>query len=198
MTHNESLACFGTSPLTRTTPTPAIQKTRQLANGFKVIRQDGDSIYLTGYGSSPEGDRPFLDRLDLKTLKSERLFRSDQTCYEKFLSFTGPGREDVPHLASIAGRSSECICANTWPINRCAPPEKRSLLQPASRSPTCPIRRRRCGRSRSGWSSTSATTGLTCRSRSIRRPAIRKVRASPRFFMHILSTMPVLRQPDRW
>jgi dipeptidyl aminopeptidase/acylaminoacyl peptidase len=63
---------------------------RQMSNGFRVIRQDGDSIYLTAYGSSPQGDRPFLDRLDLKTLKSERLFRSDQTCFEKFLSFTGP------------------------------------------------------------------------------------------------------------
>jgi dipeptidyl aminopeptidase/acylaminoacyl peptidase len=63
---------------------------RQLANGSWVVRQDGDSIYLAGTGSSPEGDRPFLDRLDLKTLKSERLFRSDKTSYEQFLSFTGP------------------------------------------------------------------------------------------------------------
>ena len=62
----------------------------QLANGFRVVRQDGDSIYLSGAGSSPDGDRPFLDRLDLKTLKSERLFRSDKTSYEQFLSFTGP------------------------------------------------------------------------------------------------------------
>jgi dipeptidyl aminopeptidase/acylaminoacyl peptidase len=63
---------------------------RQLANGARVLRQDGDSIYLSGTGSSPEGDRPFLDRLDLKTLKSERVFRSDNTSYERFLSFTGP------------------------------------------------------------------------------------------------------------
>ena len=62
----------------------------QLANGFSVVRQEGDSIYLSGTGSSPEGDRPFLDRLDLKTQKSERLFRSDKTSYERFLSFTGP------------------------------------------------------------------------------------------------------------
>jgi dipeptidyl aminopeptidase/acylaminoacyl peptidase len=55
-----------------------------------VVRQEGDSIYLAGIGSSPDGDRPFLDRLDLKTLKSERLFRSDRTSYELFLSFSGP------------------------------------------------------------------------------------------------------------
>jgi len=63
---------------------------RQLANGSWVVRQDGNSIYLAGVGSSPDGDRPFLDRLDLKTLKSERLFRSDRTSFERFLSFTGP------------------------------------------------------------------------------------------------------------
>ena len=39
--------------------------------------QTGDFIYLIGPGASPEGDRPFLDRLNLKTLASERLFRSE-------------------------------------------------------------------------------------------------------------------------
>lgn len=63
---------------------------RRLANGVRVVRQDGDSIYLSGTGSSPEGDRPFLDRLDLQTFKSERFFRSDRTSYERFLSFIGP------------------------------------------------------------------------------------------------------------
>ena len=68
---------------------PGFPVYRQLANGQWVIRVDADSIYLQGPGSSPEGDRPFLDRLKLNTLKSERLFRSDKTCYERFLSFTG-------------------------------------------------------------------------------------------------------------
>src|SRR5262249_3390800 len=62
---------------------------RRLLNGFSVLRQDGDSIYLTGAGASSDGDRPFLDRLNLNTLKTERLFRSEKTCYERFLSFTG-------------------------------------------------------------------------------------------------------------
>jgi len=46
------------------------------------ILQTGDSIYLTGQGASPEGDRPFIDRLNLKTLATERLFRSDDRSYE--------------------------------------------------------------------------------------------------------------------
>ncbi len=61
-----------------------------LPNGARVMQQDGDSIFLAGTGASPDGDRPFLDRLDLKTLKSQRLFRSDKTSYERFLSFLGP------------------------------------------------------------------------------------------------------------
>jgi dipeptidyl aminopeptidase/acylaminoacyl peptidase len=69
---------------------PGRPVTMQLANGFQVMRQDGDWIYLSGIGSSPEGDRPFLDRFDVKTLTYERLFRSDTSSYDRFLSFTGP------------------------------------------------------------------------------------------------------------
>jgi len=47
-----------------------------------AIMQSGDDIYLTGDGASSEGDRPFLDRLNLKTLMTERLFRSDSKSYE--------------------------------------------------------------------------------------------------------------------
>ncbi|HEY2515636.1 MAG TPA: hypothetical protein VGI39_32430, partial [Polyangiaceae bacterium] len=57
---------------------------RQLPNGSWVTIQDGDSIYLAGEGSSPEGDRPFLDRLNLKTRQTERLFRSDKNAFERF------------------------------------------------------------------------------------------------------------------
>ena len=46
------------------------------------IVQDGNAIYLTGVGSGPDGDRPFLARLDLKTLASERMFRSEDKTYE--------------------------------------------------------------------------------------------------------------------
>ncbi len=62
---------------------------KRLPNGFSVMRQDGDSIYLEGTGSSPDGDRPFLDKFDLKMLHTERLFRSDKSSYEQFLSFVG-------------------------------------------------------------------------------------------------------------
>jgi dipeptidyl aminopeptidase/acylaminoacyl peptidase len=54
----------------------------RVASGQRAILQDGDFIYLTGTGASPEGDRPFLDRLNLQTLKTERIFRSESNSYE--------------------------------------------------------------------------------------------------------------------
>lgn len=61
----------------------------ELPDGAWVIQQDGDSMYTSGDGSSPEGDRPFLDRVDTKTGKTERYFRSDRTALERFVAFTG-------------------------------------------------------------------------------------------------------------
>ena len=61
---------------------PGTPLTRISSTGQRVLWQNGDSIYLTGNGASSEGDRPFLDRLNLKTLKAERLFRSEATAYE--------------------------------------------------------------------------------------------------------------------
>jgi len=58
-----------------------------LPTGFRILRREGDSIYLSGAGGSPDGDRPFLDRLNLKTLATERLFRADKSSYEQFVAF---------------------------------------------------------------------------------------------------------------
>lgn len=49
--------------------------------GVKVSK-DGRYMFRTGSGASPEGDRPFLDRVDLKTGETERLFRSEAPYYE--------------------------------------------------------------------------------------------------------------------
>ncbi len=68
---------------------PGLPVRRQLANGFHVIRVDGDNIFLSGAGSSPDGDRPFLDKFNLKTQQPERLFRSSKTSYEQFVGFAG-------------------------------------------------------------------------------------------------------------
>ncbi len=59
---------------------------KRLPNGQSVIHQNGDTIFLSGPGASDEGDRPFLDRFDLKTLKSERIFRCDNNSYESVVA----------------------------------------------------------------------------------------------------------------
>jgi len=53
--------------------------------GRQTVLQVGDSIYLNGQGASAEGDRPFLDRLNLRSFTTERLFRSDATGFESFV-----------------------------------------------------------------------------------------------------------------
>ncbi len=60
---------------------------RVLPNGAHVMRMEGGSIFLKGEGSSPDGDRPFVDRFDLASAKGTRLFRSDKTSYERGLDF---------------------------------------------------------------------------------------------------------------
>jgi dipeptidyl aminopeptidase/acylaminoacyl peptidase len=47
-----------------------------------LILQEGTKIFLSGAGASPNGDHPFLDRFDLETLTSERLFQSAPDKYE--------------------------------------------------------------------------------------------------------------------
>ena len=59
------------SPLLR--PTPA---------GDLALVKSGDWIFLAGAGASPEGDRPFLDRVNLRTKQAVRLWRADTIHYE--------------------------------------------------------------------------------------------------------------------
>jgi dipeptidyl aminopeptidase/acylaminoacyl peptidase len=63
--------------------------------GKGTILQTGDSIYLSGQGASKEGDRPFLDRLNLKTFATERLFRSDAASYESVVGLLGDDAKRV-------------------------------------------------------------------------------------------------------
>jgi dipeptidyl aminopeptidase/acylaminoacyl peptidase len=55
-----------------------------------VISKDGRSAYLIGNGASSEGDRPFLDRLDLATGRILRLWRSAAPFYEEVMALMDP------------------------------------------------------------------------------------------------------------
>jgi len=62
---------------------PGAPVLRADANGFARLLIGADnSILLDGAGATPEGDRPFLDRLYLDTLRKERLFQSAAPYFE--------------------------------------------------------------------------------------------------------------------
>ena len=63
--------------------------------GDRLVLQDKDWIYLSGIGASPQGDHPFLDRMDLKTLKKERLFQCADPNYDAFIDFDGTSRSRI-------------------------------------------------------------------------------------------------------
>ena len=66
-----------------------------LRPGKSTIMQAGDAIYLTGPGASKEGDRPFLDRLNLATFQTERLFRCDDKSYESVVALLSDDAKKV-------------------------------------------------------------------------------------------------------
>jgi len=47
-----------------------------------LTADSGHTIFLDGAGAGPEGDRPFLDALDLDTMQATRLFQSTAPYYE--------------------------------------------------------------------------------------------------------------------
>ena len=70
---------------------PGIPVTRVLPNGEVVARTDGNSMFFSNWrGSTPQGAHPFLDRRNLVSGSSQRLFRSSGKGNEYFLAFFGP------------------------------------------------------------------------------------------------------------
>ncbi len=57
----------------------------RLPNGRSVVRVDDGMIYLSGAGATPEGNRPFLDRMSLADFTTERLWRCEGETYESIV-----------------------------------------------------------------------------------------------------------------
>ena len=74
---------------------PGFPVTTTLRSGDRVILLEKDSMYLSGGGASPQGDHPFLDRMNLKTMKKERLFQCRDPYYETFIGFNGAARGQI-------------------------------------------------------------------------------------------------------
>jgi hypothetical protein len=66
------------SPMTR----------RTLQGSYLLARMDGgEKLLMSGAGAGPEGNRPFLDLLDLDTMSSERLWQSSPPFLESTMGF---------------------------------------------------------------------------------------------------------------
>jgi dipeptidyl aminopeptidase/acylaminoacyl peptidase len=74
---------------------PGFPVTTTLRSGDRVILIEKDWMYLSGSGASPQGDHPFLDRMNLKTLKKDRLFQCRDPYYETFVGFNGASRSQL-------------------------------------------------------------------------------------------------------
>jgi dipeptidyl aminopeptidase/acylaminoacyl peptidase len=94
-------------------------------DGTRTVLQDGSRIYLRGDGASPDGDRPFLDQLDLTDLRTQRLFRSPADAHEQVLGFVAEDRDSVliwhesrtqpPNLAVARLDGSSFSLLTSWP-----------------------------------------------------------------------------------
>lgn len=80
---------------------PGVPVTDVGPDGIEVVIVDDGSIFLAGDGASPEGDRPFLDRMELTTGAKERLMQSEGEQHARFEGFVGQG-----HRAWIVRRES--------------------------------------------------------------------------------------------
>lgn len=66
------------------------------ATGQAVARQDGDWIYRSGSGASPKGNLPFVDRQNIKTLETERLWRCKEGTYESVVAIASSSADGNP------------------------------------------------------------------------------------------------------
>lgn len=74
---------------------PGAPMMRLHPDGTRTIRQHGTAIYLRGDGATPDGERPFLDRRDLVTGQTTRLFSSPADAHEAVLCFAGGGTDQA-------------------------------------------------------------------------------------------------------
>ncbi|WP_298652836.1 prolyl oligopeptidase family serine peptidase [uncultured Proteiniphilum sp.] len=58
---------------------PGYPQTEKNAWGTYTLKMDGNSVYFFGDGFTAEGQFPFIDQLDLKTLQKKRIYQSAYT-----------------------------------------------------------------------------------------------------------------------
>ncbi|NEZ56269.1 S9 family peptidase [Leptolyngbyaceae cyanobacterium CCMR0081] len=60
-----------------------------------MLSEDGKSMYLNGGGASPDGVFPFLDRLDLTSLETERLWQAEGDVFSRITRLLDANAENI-------------------------------------------------------------------------------------------------------
>ncbi len=78
---------------------------RNVYNTYVVqTSADGSKLYLQGEGYSPEGNKPFVDEFDLKSLKTKRLWQADGiSTYEAIVRVIDPAKKKM--ITSVEGKT---------------------------------------------------------------------------------------------
>lgn len=84
-----------------------------------MMGEDGKSIFLNGSGASPEGVFPFLDRLDLTTLETERLWQAQGETFSRVTRLLDTNAQEV-----IVRRESQTSPTNYHQLNLASGEEK--------------------------------------------------------------------------
>lgn len=59
-----------------------------------MMSKNGKSLYMTGEGCSPEGNKPFIDEFDIATMKKKRLWQADgKSTYEHVIRLLDPEKK---------------------------------------------------------------------------------------------------------
>lgn len=70
-------------------PGSVVMEPNQFGRYVMLVTKD-NQVYLNGKGASPEGDLPFLDKMDLNTGKKTRLWRCEAPFYEYMVDLIDP------------------------------------------------------------------------------------------------------------
>ena len=62
-----------------------------LANGHSAVMQQSNYIFLLGAGATSDGNRPFLDRLDINTMELKRIFQAEPKSLEEIVALLSTG-----------------------------------------------------------------------------------------------------------
>lgn len=95
---------------------PGTPMMRTLPDGQQIARMEGSSVWMTGDGATPEGNYPFLRKLDIQTREFTELFRAASGSYE--------------YVSDVADASATAIV--TWFEGPSTPPNYRMVPLPGA------------------------------------------------------------------